>query len=205
MAETMDRSRVLQRRRSPLHRLGEELSASSGEAVSLREIPFLAQIGLRAARGSEGADALEQALGGQLPGGVGQVTALDGDRHLLWLGPDDFLLIAPDEADGGPDPAQLTAQLRDALGEHSGQVTDLSANRTTLELSGPRAQEVLDKSVRIDLDPPAFDTGRALVTLLGGVGVILWRVEADTIRVLPRASFAVHTAQWLLDGMREFV
>lgn len=196
---------VLARRRSPLSRMGQELTAGSGEAVRLREIPFLAQIWLRVAPGSAGAGALEQALGGSLPAGVGEATALDGDRHLLWLGPDDFLLIAPDEADGGPDPAALAAQLRGALGEHSGQVTDLSANRTTLELSGPRAQEVLDKSVRIDLDPQAFGTGQALVTLLGGVGVILWRTEQHTVRVLPRASFAVHTAQWLLDGMREYV
>lgn len=195
---------VLARRRSPLHRMQQEMAAGSGEAVRLREIPFLAQIGLRAAPGTPGAGALEQVLGGPLPRAVGEVTTLGEDRHLLWLGPDDVLLIAPDEADGGPDPVALTAQLRDALGEHSGQVTDLSANRTTLELSGPRAQEVLDKSVRIDLDPPAFATGSALVTLLGGVGVILWRVEDGTIRVLPRASFAVHTAQWLLDGMREF-
>lgn len=198
-------TRVLARRRSPLHRMTEEMEAGSGDAVRLREVPFLAQIGLRAAHGTPAAETLERALGGPLPRAVGDVTALGEDRHLLWLGPDDFLLIAPDEADGGPEPSALTAELRDALGQHSGQVTDLSANRTTLELAGPRAQEVLDKSVRIDLDPPAFDTGRALVTLLGGVGVILWRVEADTIRVLPRASFAVHTAQWLLDGMREFV
>lgn len=196
---------VLARRRSPLHRMQQEMETGSGDAVRLREIPFLAQIGLRVAPGSPGADALEQALGGPLPTAVGEVTALSEDRHLLWLGPDDFLLIAPDEADGGPDPVALTAQLRDVLGENSGQVSDLSANRTTLELAGPRAQEVLDKSVRIDLDPPAFATGNALVTLLGGVGVILWRVQDETIRVLPRASFAVHTAQWLLDGMREFV
>lgn len=201
----VERNAVLERRRSPLQRLSAELVAGSGTQVSLREIPFLAQVGLRAEPGSPSAVALEWALTGALPGGVRDVTELSEDRHVLWLGPDEFLLIAPDEAAGGPDPARLTAELSTALGGLPGQVVELSANRTTLELRGPRAQEVLDKSCRLDLDLVSFPAGSALVTVLGTVNVILWRVEPDNWRILPRASFAVHTARWLLDGMREFV
>ena len=83
-------------------------------------------------------------------------------------------------------------------------MVDLSANRTTLQLSGPRAQDVLDKSCRLDLDPEAFPVGRAVVTLLESVGVIVWRIDTSTWRVMPRASFAIHVARWLLDGMREY-
>lgn len=200
----VERTAVLERRRSPLQRLAQEMESGSSAEVALREIPFLAQIGLRAEPGSPSAVALEWTLTGPLPGGVGDVSTLDGDRHALWLGPDEFLLIAPDEADDGPDPARLTEELGTALDGLPGQVVDLSANRTTLELRGPRAQEVLDKSCRLDLDAVSFPAGSALVTLLGTVGVILWRVEQDTWRIMPRASFAVHTARWLLDGMREF-
>lgn len=200
----VERSAVLERRRSPLQQLSEELESGSSAEVALREIPFLAQIGLRAEPGSPTAVAFEWTLTGALPTGVGDVTALSGDRHILWLGPDEFLLVAPDEAQGGVDPAVITDQLSTALGGLPGQVVDLSANRTTLELRGPRAQEVLDKSCRLDLDPVAFPAGSALMTLLGTVNVILWRVSADTWRIMPRSSFAVHTARWLLDGMREF-
>lgn len=200
----VERSAVLERRRSPLQQLSEELESGSGADVALREIPFLAQIGLRAEPGSPSAVALEWILTGALPAGVGDVTELAEDRHVLWLGPDEFLLVAPDEADGGTDPAQTTAELSAALGGLPGQVVDLSANRTTLELRGPRAQDVLDKSCRLDLDPATFPAKSALVTLLGTVSVILWRVEQDTWRIMPRASFATHTARWLLDGMREF-
>ena len=199
-----ERNAVLERRRSPLQRLSQELESGSSAEVELREIPFLAQIGLRVAPGSPSAVALEWTLTGALPAGVGDVTDLSSDRHVVWMGPDDYLLIAPDEADGGVDPARTTDELSTALGGLPGQVVDLSANRTTLELRGPRAQEVLDKSCRLDLDPIAFPAGSALVTLLGTVGVILWRVEQDIWRIMPRASFATHTARWLLDGMREF-
>lgn len=198
-----DRAHVLNRRRSPLAGLADEMAAGSGEQVALRELPFLAQVGLRAVPDTPGHAALAAAVGG-LPGGVGEVVQAGSGRWVLWLGPDEFLVVAPDELDDGPDPVQLTAELGEALGEHPGQVVDLSANRTTLELRGPRSQEVLDKSCRLDLDLVARPAGTAVVTLLGSVGVILWRVEPDTWRIMPRSSFAVHTAHWLLDGMREF-
>lgn len=201
----VERTAVLERRRSPLQRMARELETGSSANAALREVPFLAQIGLRVVADTPSAAALEAALSGPLPEGVGDVTELPGDRHVLWLAPDEFLLITPDEADGGDDPVRITDELTAALGELPGQVVDLSANRTTLELRGPRAQEVLDKSCRLDLDPVAFPVGSALVTLLGTVGVVLWRVTPDTWRIMPRSSFATHTAQWLLDGMREFV
>ncbi|GAB3580347.1 sarcosine oxidase subunit gamma [Calidifontibacter terrae] len=200
----VDRRSVLEFRRSPLGRLEQELVQGSNAAVSLREIPFLAQIGLRAVPGSATYDGLAASLGGPLPSAVGQVTHVGEDRDVLWLGPDEFLLIAPDEADGGPNPTSLASELERSLGNLPGQVVDLSANRTTLELKGSHAQQVLDKSCRLDLDLVSFPAGTAVVTLLGAVGVILWRSSADTWRILPRSSFAVHVARWLLDGMREF-
>lgn len=200
----VERSDLLSRRRSPLHRRESELADGSGDGVRLRELPFLTQVGLRAQIGSASASALESAVSGALPAGVGVVTALPYDRSILWLGPDEFLLIAPDEADGGPDPAAFAAELADALGSLPGQVVDLSANRTTLELSGPHAQDVLEKSCRLDLHPRVFVPGRAVATLLEGVGIILWRVNEQTWRVVPRSSFATHVARWLLDAMREY-
>lgn len=201
----VERSSVLTRRRSPLSRLIDEISAGSSDGASLREIPFLAQIGIRAEPGSASASALESSLGGALPGGVGKVSQVDDGRSVLWLGPDEFLVIARDEADGGPDPAALTDELVSALGDLPGQVVDLSANRTTLELSGSNAQDVLDKSCRMDLDLVAFPAGTAVNTLIESVGIILWRVEENTWRVMPRASFSTHVARWLLDGMREYI
>lgn len=200
----LDRSSVLSRRRSPLHRLTAELADGSGDGVRLRELPFLTQIGLRARAHSASASALESALSGALPAGVGVVTTLADHRSVLWLGPDEFLVVAPDEVDGGPDPTSLTAELADALGDLPGQVVDLSANRTTLELSGPHAQDVLEKSCRLDLHPRVFVPGRAVATLLEGIGIILWRIDEQTWRVMPRSSFAPHVARWLLDAMREY-
>lgn len=194
---------VLTLRRSPAHGMTEQMADGSGAAVALREVPFVTQIALRAVPGSDSAHALEAALGMSLPVCRGQVVT-HHDQRLLWLAPDEFLLLAPDEADGGPAPAALAAELMSALDGLPGQALDVSANRAVFELSGPAARAVLDKACRLDLHPRAFGIDTVAVTLLGSVGVILWRTGEDSWRVMPRASFATHTARWLLDGMREY-
>ena len=198
---------VLAYRRSPAEHLVDEMAQGSGEGVRLREVRFLTQTGLRAVPGSPGSAALEKALRLPLPTKVGEVTgAADGSGPaVLWLGPDEFLAVGPDEAETGVAAAQVATRLGSSLGEQRGQAVDVSANRTTLELRGPRARSVLDKSCQLDLHPRAFPVGTAVVTLLESTGVIIWRTGEDTWRVMPRASFATHVVRWLLDGMREYV
>lgn len=187
-------------RTSPLGHLSETLKqgAVAGErGVSLREIAFTTQIGLRAEPGSAAHAALSAATGVHLPSAVGQVVGTEDGTAVLWLGPDEFLLVAPD----GSEPfSSLVA----ALGDEAGQVVDLSANRTVIELSGPSARAVLEKSCPADLHPRSFEIGSAITTVLGPVPVLLWKTGEQTFRVLPRASFADYTARWLLDGMAEF-
>jgi sarcosine oxidase subunit gamma len=191
-------------RRSPLAHLTEAISqgAVAGErGVSLREIPFLNMVGLRAEPGSAGAKALEAAAGLPLPAGHGQVSGGADSTAILWLGPDEFLLVGPEGTDA-------TVDLAAALGGEPGAVVDLSANRTTLELSGPSARLVLEKGCHADLHPRAFGPGTAITTQLGPVPVLLWQTaEQDggpVYRIMPRASFADYTARWLLDAMTEF-
>lgn len=201
---------VLEKRRSPMHHVRGELKQGSSSAVRLRELPFLGQFGIRAELDSPSAAVLENEIGAPLPRSVGQVTLLNGGdvenggSALMWLSPDEFLLVTPDEADGGPNPWALPERMMTALGDLPGQVLDLSANRTVLELSGEKAQEVLEKSVRIDLHPRFFPAGDAVSTLITGVQVYIWRPAPEVFRIFPRASFAVHIGHWLLDGMREF-
>ncbi|GDY59956.1 hypothetical protein SVIO_105790 [Streptomyces violaceusniger] len=98
-----------------------------------------------------------------------------------------------------------TAELRQALAGDPGSVVDVSANRTTLELSGPAARQVLEKGCRLDLHHRAFGPGRAVSTTVGPVPVLLWQLdEAPTYRLLPRSSFADYLARWLIDAMSEF-
>ncbi|MFI9555250.1 2Fe-2S iron-sulfur cluster-binding protein [Nonomuraea endophytica] len=77
--------------------------------------------------------------------------------------------------------------------------TDVSGQRTVLELSGPDAVEVLVTGCPIDLHPAVFP-GYAQ-TLLGKAGVILERTAPDVFRVYVRSSFTGYLAEWLLDAL----
>jgi len=122
---------------------------------------------------------------------------------VLWLGPSEFLVVAPENAHeslGG----NLIGSLVEALDNAPGQVVDLSANRTTFELTGPRARAVLEKGCALDLHPRSFTPGTALNTEVGNIPVVLQKTGDESFRLFPRASFAEFLGRWLLDAMREF-
>ena len=207
MADTTHSARTVDLdalRVSPAANMSEQMSrasAAGGDAVALRELPFTVQVGLRAQPGTASGTALEEAYGLPLPRSVGEVTGDGAGLHILWLSPDEFLAV---DGSRRQRPGE-TAQAEAALEGLPGQVVDLSANRTILQLSGSKARAVLEKSCRADLHPRAFGVGSAIVTALGPVPVILHHSAEHEYRVLPRASFADFTVRWLLDGMAEFL
>ena len=205
MADTaaLENSKKIQTlRQSPASPLKAAFEAGSvAGTVELREVPFLTMAGLRVDPGSDAGERLGTLTGG-LPAASGEVRS-SGGTAVLWLGPAEFLLVAPAESHeslGGVLPLALV----EALGDGAGQVVDLSANRTTLELTGPRARAVLEKGCSLDLHPRVFKTGTALSTEIGGIPAVLWKTAEEEYRIFPRASFAEFLGRWLLDAMREY-
>lgn len=186
---------------SPLAHLEERMRAATvtgARDVTLTERPFLTMVNVRVDPVSETADRIGKALGAPLPRECGD-TGASGPHTAVWLGPDEWLVLSRAEA------SEVTAELRDALGGDPGSVVDVSANRTTLELSGPAARQVLEKGCPLDLHPRAFGPGRAVSTTVGPVAVLLWQVDdTPTYRLFPRSSFADHLARWLIDAMSEY-
>ena len=124
---------------------------------------------------------------GQAPPGfpVEPNTTADVDARLvLWLGPDEWLVV------GGTD-----ADYADAAA-----AVDVSANRVAFELTGGDAHEVLAMGCSLDLDRTVFTPGRCAQTLLARVPVILLRRDEETWLVLPRPSFAGYLRAWLGDA-----
>lgn len=184
-------------RRSPLHHLAAPLERTRTQALRLDEVAFTTQLALRAAPGTTAHAALSAATGTGLPEHVGAVAGDPSDVAVLWLAPDEFLLVAV------PDRHDLLPTLTRALGRSRGQVVDVSANRTIIEVSGDGVRSVLDTGVRSDLHPRVFPVGHAITSAVQEIPVLLWRTQPTTFRVMPRASFAVHVVEWLLDASRE--
>jgi sarcosine oxidase subunit gamma len=180
------------RARSPLEGVGLP--------ARVRELPFLAQIDLRA-------DPSDAALMARLTDAIGArpptepntaIVSDDGTRHVLWLGPDEWLILG--EPDTGP---KLEVAIRGAIGEARGAVIDVSANRTTLAVSGPRARVLLAFGCSIDLDERRFKPGMCAQTLLARANVIIVPVGPavePSFRILVRPSFAGYLAAWLTDA-----
>ncbi|MFG2891006.1 sarcosine oxidase subunit gamma [Streptomyces sp. NPDC048248] len=188
-------------RRSPLAHLEERIRAAAvtgARGVTLTEWPFLTMVNLRVDPSSEAAARIGKTLGAPLPRQCGRTTA-SGPHTVAWLGPDEWLVLSQAEA------VPVAAELREALGGDPGSVVDVSANRTTLELRGPSARQVLEKGCSLNLHPRAFGPGQAVSTTVGPVAVLLWQVDSvPTYRLFPRSSFADYLARWLIDAMSEY-
>jgi sarcosine oxidase subunit gamma len=185
-------------RTSPLGHRRDDLAAASGDAVRLVELPFRAGVSLRLDPGGAAAARVGTALGGELPGPGAATDA--GERSVLWLGPDEWLVTGPDD-----DAAAVVRLLTAALGEEHGSVVDVSAHRTTLELAGPSARAVLEKGVTLDLHPRVFRVGRVAATTLARAHVLLRQIgDEPTYHLLVRSSFAGYLADWLIDAVAEF-
>lgn len=187
-------------RRSPLAATARDLmerSVRGPRSVAVSEWRFVTMISVRVAPASPAAARIGTALGVALPTSVGDVAA-SGPHRVLWLGPDEWLVVSGTPVD------ELLPALREAASGASAAVVDVSANRTVLQLTGAAARAVLEKGCPVDLHPRAFGPGRAVTTTLARVPVLLWQVGPLEYRILPRSSYAEYVAAWLLDAMQEF-
>jgi len=185
-------------RRSPLADYTERfaaLSAATDGALSIRELPFVSQVNLRAdPKDADLMQRLATAIGFALPIAPNTVTSGE-ERRALWLAPDEWLVVGPD----GQQHA-IEQELRNGLNGAFGSIVDVSANRTVLELRGAKARNVLAHGVPLDLDARSFSFGQCAQTVLSKAQVIIeCRDEAD-LQVYVRASFATYIADWLLDA-----
>lgn len=197
-------------RRSALAGMSAQLDAAAGPGArcALVERAFTPMVSLRTEPGSVAARAVEDVVGVALPRACGEVAS-GRAWSALWLGPDEWLLVAQAPTEPGADPladagAALVEALRTATAGQPAAVVDVSANRTVLELSGDAAREVLEKGCPVDLHPRSFPEDTAVATTLARIPVQVWKVDATTFRVLPRTSYAAYVATWLLDAMQEF-
>lgn len=80
-------------------------------------------------------------------------------------------------------------------------VTDLSAARLALRLSGRDLEPLLRKGVGFDPDARAFPPGRVAQTLIHHVPVLLHRIEAAAVDLLVPSSWAHAVRAWLDDAL----
>jgi sarcosine oxidase subunit gamma len=115
-------------------------------------------------------------------------------KDALWLGPDEWLLIAP-----GGTARDVVAELETALADEHHSVIEVSANRAAIELPTARAQALLETGCGLDLDPRTWRRGMCAQTLFARAQVLLQH-RGETTRIFVRPSFAGYLVDRLLAG-----
>jgi sarcosine oxidase, subunit gamma len=166
------------------------------ETLSLRSLPAACRWVLR---GSEEVRALsETALGVTVPAQACR-AGVNGERAALWLGPDEWLLIAPASQSG------LATRLERALAQRPYSLVEVSHRQVALLVHGPQAATLLASGCPLDLDPAAFPVGMCTRTMLAKAEVVLWRTEATAFRVEVWRSFAPYVTQLLAEASRGII
>ena len=137
--------------------------------------------------------------------GVGPVSepltaARKRDVSVLWLGPDEWLVVTADRR-----VARIEGALRDALAGRRVALTDVSHSRTIFTVSGPEARAVLAKGCPLDLHPRTFGPGRCAQSRLAKCQVLIHQTHAvPTFDIYVNRSFSQYAWTWLEDAAREF-
>ncbi len=118
-------------------------------------------------------------------------SASAGERAALWLGPDEWLLLAEENA------GDLMGTLTSALGGVFHSLVDISHRQVGIAIEGPGAARLLAAGCPLDLDARAFPVGMSTRTLLVKAEIGLWRREENFFRIEVLRSFAPYVARIL--------
>jgi len=190
-------------RRSPLTLRALLIKAVEdiGDAeLGLAERAHRMQLNLRGDSGNPAfINAVKTATGLDISVEANRFTAA-GDRACLWLGPNEWLILGAD----GQGAEQIRA-LRAALAGQHAAVIDVSESRTTILVQGPRARDLLQKGIPLDLHPREFRAGHCAQSHIAGANITLRQIDdAPTYEVLVLNSFAEHLWLWLESAAREY-
>jgi sarcosine oxidase, subunit gamma len=126
-------------------------------------------------------------------------AAVTSGRAALWLGPDEWLLIAEDG-----EPHLIFDSLEAALKPLAFSLVDVSHRQTGLRLEGPHAATILNAGCPLDLEARVFPTGMCTRTILGKAEIVLWRTDVTIFRIEVARSLASYVWQFLEQAERDF-
>jgi len=178
----------------------QAVDAPQSAVTTLEPIGLRTMVNLRGPAGEAGfAQDVQAALDLALPEAANRFTQT-GERRVIWLGPDEWLIMAPDG-----EASAIEERLREARpGDAWLAVTDVSDNMTGFRLAGRDARATLAKGCPLDLHPRAFAPGQCAQTLLARTRMLLLQTGTrPDYEIWVRTSFARYVGEWLEDALGE--
>lgn len=179
--------------------MSEEVILRAGPAlpddVRVRDSGHCGMISLRGDH-AEIATAVAQITGLDVPG-VNRVLTR-GDYSVVWMAPDELLLLLPHA-----DTVTALASLATALAFVHHLATEVSDSRAAFVLEGVYAREILGKLAPVDLHPEAFRPGMVRRTRLGQIAAAIWCMADDRWMVLCFRSVRDYARELLLRSAQD--
>jgi sarcosine oxidase subunit gamma len=137
------------------------------------------------------AKAVKDAVGLGVPG---QGEALvEGEKGVLWMSPDELLLMMP-----YAEAPAVAAAIAEALAGTHHLAANVSDARAVFTVSGPGAREVIAKLTPADLHPASFGPGRVRRTRMAQIAAAVWMTSEEAIEIVCFRS----VAQYLFDVLK---
>lgn len=166
--------------------------------IKIHEISFIKKINLRLNPNNKNFMAIcGKILGTILPTKPNTYNKIDKIK-IVWLGPDEWLIIYNDENN-------ILEKLQHELGNLETSATDISENRTIINVSGDKVNILLSKFLVLDLEKNLSNESSCAQTLFVKVPILLLRNnkknQIQDIDILTNRSHANYIYKLLLDGM----
>ena len=121
----------------------------------------------------------------------------NGERSALWLGPDEYLLLAPDGT-----AHRVAVELEIALSGLAHSLVDISDRQVAFALTGPAARDILCQGCPLDLDPEEFTVGMCTRTVFAKAEAVLWRPSVEEYHLEVGRSFSGYVRGWMQESIR---
>lgn len=163
-------------------------------SVSLTPSPAMTRLVFRG--DTEAQAACGRGLGLDLPR-VALRAVHEGERTVLWQGPDEWLILLGEAAR-----AERLPALRAALADVSHSLVEVSQRNVGFVLTGADVEALLNTGCPLDLCQAAFPVGMTSRTIFAKADITLWRTAADSFHVETARSFAPYVIGVLQQGAR---
>jgi sarcosine oxidase subunit gamma len=119
-------------------------------------------------------------------------SASNAARAALWLGPDEYLLLAlENESDA------VTGALAQAMHGLPHSLVDVSHRQVALEVSGPHAEWLLEAQCPLPMNLRDFPVGMCTRTVFAKAEIVVWRTAPQAFHVEVWRSFSRYVAELL--------
>ncbi len=166
--------------------------------IKIEELPFINKINLRIDnKNNNQITACGKILGTILPFKPNTYIKNQMAKS-IWLGPNEWLIIH--------DKKELYEKLKNEIGDTEASVTDVSENRTVIQLSGKKAFTLLSKFLVLDLEKNLSNQISCAQTLFVKVPILIIRKHEDKkipeIDIFANRSHSTYIYSLLVDGTK---